>query len=87
MGADFKRKAQNLVMADRVTYAATIPADLMFQLESLARQQGRSATDLIADAVRSYLDDRRWEKLLGTASQRAREMGLSEGDVPALIAE
>ena len=74
-------------MADRVTYAATIPADLMVQLESLARQQGRPAADLIADAVRSYLDDRRWENLLGAASQRARAMGLSEDDAPALIAE
>ena len=65
----------------------TIPTDLMVQVESLAQEQGRPAADLIAEAVKKYIDDRRWNDILSSARQRARSMGLTEDDVPRLIAE
>jgi metal-responsive CopG/Arc/MetJ family transcriptional regulator len=65
----------------------TIPTDLMIQVQDLARQQGRPAADLIAEAVKKYLDDRRWNDMLSSARRRASAMGLTEDDVPRLIAE
>jgi metal-responsive CopG/Arc/MetJ family transcriptional regulator len=65
----------------------TIPSDLMIQVENLAREQGRPASELIADAVRVYLSEYAWCSLLQSASRRTRELGLTEEDVPRLIAE
>ena len=42
---------------------------------------------LIADAVRVYLSEYAWCSLLQSASRRTRELGLTEEDVPRLIAE
>lgn len=74
-------------MATGETQVPNLPADLLGQVESLAREQGRPASDLIADAVRVYLSDHAWRSLLESASRRTRELGLTEEDVPRLIAE
>lgn len=65
----------------------TIPSDLMVQVESLARQEGRPAGDLIAEALKEYLDERAWKSLINSGVQNARALGLTEEDVPRLIAE
>jgi metal-responsive CopG/Arc/MetJ family transcriptional regulator len=76
-----------MTMAAGEPHTPIIPADLMVQLENVARQQGRATNDLIAEALKRYLDERAWRNLIGSAAQSARSMGLSEDDVPRLIAE
>jgi hypothetical protein len=39
------------------------------------------------EAVELYLKDRRWQRLLAYGEQQARNLGLSETDVPRLIEE
>jgi metal-responsive CopG/Arc/MetJ family transcriptional regulator len=65
----------------------TIPSDLMIQVENLAQQQGRPAADLIAEALKEYLDERAWKSLINSGVQNARSLGLTEEDVPRLITE
>jgi len=37
--------------------------------------------------VQRYLSDRRWRQLVAYGEARARELGLTEADLPQLIAE
>ena len=74
-------------MASGDTQIPILSTDLLDEVEALARQQGRPANDLIADAVRVYPSDHAWRPLLESVSRRTRELGLTEEDVPRLIAE
>jgi hypothetical protein len=64
-----------------------IPSALYAEMKATAEQEHRPIADLIREAVERYLEDRRWQKLLAYGQQRARSLGLTEADVPRLIAE
>jgi hypothetical protein len=53
--------------------------------ERLAREQGRSVSQVLADAVSRYLRDEQWQRLKDYGRERATAMGLTEADVPRLI--
>ena len=57
------------------------------ELEKLARAQERSIDDVLADAVGRYIKDKQWEALKRYGRAKSQELGLSESDVPRLIAE
>jgi hypothetical protein len=59
----------------------------MAAFEEEARAQARPVADLLADAVRKYLEDRSWHKVIVSARERSESMGLTEVDVDRLIAK
>ncbi len=65
----------------------TVPASLMAAIRSAADEENRSAPELVRDAVEQYLSAKRWQQLLAFGEAQARKLGLSEADVPRLIAE
>jgi hypothetical protein len=64
-----------------------VPSALQAQVEEAAAEDQRPAGDLLRDAVERYLRDRRWQRTLAYGEERARVLGLTEEDVPRLIAE
>jgi len=66
---------------------AGLPEDLQRELETQARAQGRPLGEVLSEAVRSYLHDTSWHSLIASGRQRAIDLGLTEEDVPRLIAE
>ena len=42
---------------------------------------------LLSDELRREVDDRKWRTLLDAGSRRAQTLGLTEDDVPRLVAE
>ena len=64
-----------------------LPDDLDLQMQELAREQNREPDDVLADAVRQYLRDQKWQRLVHKGELRARENGYTEEDVPRLIEE
>jgi hypothetical protein len=64
-----------------------IPAELFDRIEEEAQREGVSIEELLEAAVGRYLATSRLRRLQGYGSQRAREFGLTEEDVPRLIAE
>ncbi|HUI44251.1 MAG TPA: hypothetical protein VL523_19975 [Terriglobia bacterium] len=61
--------------------------ELLHRVEEVARSQNRKPEDLLEEAVRKYLDELSWQALVGKAEERNRARGLTEQDVPRLIAE
>ena len=64
-----------------------ISDDLLHQVEEMAREQNRQPEEVVSEALRKYLDDQKWERLVTTGERRAKEKGLTEDDVPRLIEE
>jgi hypothetical protein len=64
-----------------------LPEDLQLELEKTARAQGRPVAEVLSEAVSAYLNERSWQNLIESGRKRTQDMGLTEDDVPRLIAE
>jgi hypothetical protein len=64
-----------------------IPPSLLAEIQAAADEEKRTPEELLREAIERYLENRRWEQLVSYGQQRARELGLTEADVPRLIAE
>lgn len=64
----------------------SLPLDLLQQTQRLAREESRTRTDLIRDALRQYLATRRWQRLREWGAETAERLGLrGEGDLRRLL--
>ena len=64
-----------------------IPPSLLAEIQAAAEEEKRPAEEVLREAIERYLENRRWQQLVSYGQQRARELGLTEADVPRLIAE
>ena len=64
-----------------------IPPSLLAEIQAVADEEKRAPEELLREAIERYLENRRWQQLVVYGQQRARELGLTDADVPRLIAE
>jgi predicted transcriptional regulator len=64
-----------------------VPADLAAAIQATAEEEHREPGEVVREAYERYVDEREWQKLLAYGRERARTLGLTETDVPRLIAE
>jgi hypothetical protein len=64
-----------------------VPPGLLAEVQAAAEEEHREPGDLVRDALERYLREKRWRKLFAYGEQRAKELGLTEADIPRLIAE
>jgi metal-responsive CopG/Arc/MetJ family transcriptional regulator len=55
------------------TKSVELPNGLMAEVEETARAQNRQAAEVLEDAVRQYLDDQKWERLVTSGQRRTKE--------------
>ena len=68
--------------------AELVPPDLIPEIQAVAEAEHRAPGELIRDAFNRYKrDEQAWQDLLAYGQERARALGLTEDDVPRLIAE
>ena len=65
----------------------SLPEPLLAEVQSAAQAEHRSVDEVLTDAVRRYVDERSWTKLLDYGAERAKTLGVKESDVDRLIAE
>jgi CopG family transcriptional regulator/antitoxin EndoAI len=65
----------------------SLPSDLAFDLDSAAKQERRSRSELVREAVRQYVLLAKWRTLRQKASLKAAEQGLKEEDIERLVDE
>jgi metal-responsive CopG/Arc/MetJ family transcriptional regulator len=61
--------------------------ELLHRVEETARAQNRRPAEVVADAVRKYLEDLSWAQFVERNERRAHANGIGEEDVDRLIAE
>jgi len=66
----------------------SMPQDFFEQAEKLAKEENRTRSELYREAIRQYIETRRWQKVQRETAERARKLGIaSEEDVERIIHE
>ncbi|MEW6246199.1 MAG: ribbon-helix-helix protein, CopG family [Nitrospirota bacterium] len=64
----------------------SLPADILRETERIAREEVRTRTDVIRDALNQYVASRRWRRLRQWGAQTAERLGLNtEEDLQRLL--
>jgi hypothetical protein len=64
-----------------------IPRSLVAEIQAAADEEKRPAEEIIREAINRYLRNRRWQRIFAYGEERARALGLTEDDIPRLIAD
>lgn len=68
------------------TMTISVPPEMEIQIQELMREEGRTRSELIREALRCYVQNRQWRDLLRYGRQKAAEAGItSEAQVVDLI--
>lgn len=65
----------------------SLPLDLVRQAERLAKQEGRTKTEIFREALRRYSQEQRWRQLKRYGAGRARKAGMTAADVVRAVQE
>jgi hypothetical protein len=65
----------------------TIPPALVAAIQAAAEEEHRAPGDLVREALERTMEDREWNRIFAYGDARAKALGLTEEDVPRLIAE
>ena len=65
----------------------SLPEPLLAEIRIAAQAEHRTVAEVLADAVKRYVEERSWTRLLDYGAERAKTLGLEESDIERLIAE
>lgn len=75
-------------MSKNAIASISLPEALSKEIDRVAKKEHRTRSGVIQEAVRQYLELRKWQEAQREVSARARRLGLStEADVERLIDE
>jgi CopG family transcriptional regulator/antitoxin EndoAI len=83
----YSGSVENRAMATTRVRSLSLPSDLVREAERLAKQEGRTRTEVLREALRRYGEERRWRQLQRYGSRRTRKLGLKETDIEGAIQE
>lgn len=64
----------------------SLPPEMVKDVEKLTKEEKRTRSELFREALRKYINDKRWQEIRQWGMQTARELGIStEDDVDRLI--
>ena len=68
------------------TWTVSLPPGLVREAERTAKEENRTKSELVREALRMYLEDRRWRKLQQKTALQAQALGIgTEEDVDRLV--
>jgi CopG family transcriptional regulator/antitoxin EndoAI len=85
--AQYSASVESRTMANPRVRSLSLPSDLVREAERLAKQEGRTKTEILREALRRYSEERRWRGLQRYGAGRAKKVGMSETDVERAIQE
>ncbi|MPZ98352.1 MAG: hypothetical protein GEU80_03270 [Dehalococcoidia bacterium] len=77
-------------MSDEKTLTLTVPAVVAEEFDRIALEEGVSVGELLPEMLKAYrvkVAQQRLRRLQQYGARRARELGITEEDVPRLIEE
>ena len=70
------------------TWTISLPPKLVREAERTAKEENRTKSELVREALRFYLEERRWRKLQRATAIRAESLGIrTEEDIDRLVHE
>lgn len=65
----------------------SLPPDLLDHVAQLAKQEHRTKSELVREALRRYIEDKEWAAIRSYGVARAKARGITEADVDRIIHE
>ena len=65
----------------------SVPADMAVRVEEVMKQQGRSRSDLLREALLRYIEECEWRRLLDYGEQQARGLDIGAEQVAPFVEE
>jgi metal-responsive CopG/Arc/MetJ family transcriptional regulator len=59
----------------------SLPDPLLAEIQSAAQAEHRSVDEVLSDAVKRYVKERSWTRLLDYGAARAKNLGVKESDI------
>ena len=69
------------------TITFSLSPEMADRVDEVMKQQGRSRSEFLREAVLRYIEECEWRQLLQYGEERAREKGISPEDVAGLVEE
>jgi CopG family transcriptional regulator/antitoxin EndoAI len=69
------------------TITISLPPEMAEQVEKIRREEGRTKSELLREALRQYILERRLRSLALYGQRRAKELGITPDDVERLVDE
>ena len=69
------------------TITLSLPPEMADRVDEVMKQQGRSRSEFLREAVLRYIEECEWRQLLQYGEERARENGIGPEDVAGLVEE
>lgn len=67
------------------TITFSLPPEMASKMEEILREEGRTKSELVREALRRYMEEREWKKLLRYGERNARARGIASEDVGRLV--
>lgn len=61
--------------------------ELLEEVERLAKEEKRTRSEFFREAIRRYIEDKKWERIYRYGRLKAQDQGLTEADVERLVDE
>ena len=73
----------------RLTKSITfsVPPDMAVRVDEVMKEQGRSRSDLLREALVRYIEECEWRGLLEYGEQQAKSLGIDVDEVAPLVEE
>ena len=68
-------------------FSISIMPDFLREVEKVAKEENRTKSELVREALRRYIAERQWRSLQNYGIKRAKKLGLKEADVQRLVDE
>ena len=69
------------------TITFSLPPEMADRVDEVMKQQGRSRSEFLREAVLRYIEECEWRQLLQYGEERAREKGIGPEGVAGLVEE
>ena len=69
------------------TITFSLPPDMADRVNEVMKQQGRSRSEFLREAVLRFMEECEWRQLLQYGEERARAQGIGPDDVAGLVEE
>jgi len=69
------------------TWTISLPPKMVKEAERIAKDENRTKSELIREALRFYLDEKEWQDIYKYGAKKAMEKGYSERDIEKLVDE
>ena len=67
------------------TISLSIPPAMAKKIEELMKEEDRTRSELIREALRRYVEEQEWKKIYRYGEMKAREKGITEDQVESII--